>query len=226
MSAVAVHWTPLDGARTKILLGCVARVLADSNQTLDIVRAEEIMGQAQLRFLLESGAFDTEDGRSLLATRPHLADVDMDAMRALPLGTLGRTWVDFLDRHELSIELTRQPTPFTNDPDAAYVLHRIRQSHDLWHVLLGLGVRGHEEVLVHAFSLAQTGLPTSIFIVALGALKHMVGEGRWSALRHGLLAAHRRGKRAVPLVAVHWERHLERDLDEVRRAFRIEPMPA
>lgn len=206
------------------MLGCVKRVLADSNRTLDIVTAEEITGQAQLAHLLAEGVFDTDEGRALMATRPHLADVDMDEMRALPLGSLGRAWVDFLDNHNLSIELTKQPTPYTEDPDSAYVLHRIRQSHDLWHVLLGLGVRGHEEVLVHAFSLAQTGLPASIAIIFFGALKHMVGERRWSVLRHDVRRAYERGRHAKPLLAVHWETHMHRGLDEVRAAYGVEPI--
>jgi len=221
---VAVHFTPLSGAQWRDVLARAQRVLADSNQTLDIVAVEEITGQRQLAWLLERGVFDTEEGRALLRERPHLARAPLDELRTLPDGTLGREWVRFLDDHGLDPSLTLQPTPYTDDEDAAYLLHRIRQSHDLWHVLVGLGTRGHEEVLVHSFSLAQTGLPVSIAIVVLGALKHMVLERRWSCLRHDLLAAHRVGRRAAPLLAVYWERHLGEPLAAVRRRYGIEPL--
>jgi ubiquinone biosynthesis protein COQ4 len=220
----SVHWTPLDRDRARTVAECTMRVLKNSSRTLDIVTVEEITGQAQLAHLLDRGTFDTEEGRALLEDRPHLADVDTDALRAMDDGTLGREWIRFCDRHELSLALTKQPTPHTEDDDAAYVLHRIRQSHDLWHVLLGVGVRGHEEVLVHAFSLAQTGLPSSIAIVVLGALKHMVLEKRWPILRRDLYGAYRRGSRAAPLLAVYWERHLREPLTEVRARFGIEPL--
>jgi ubiquinone biosynthesis protein COQ4 len=173
---------------------------------------------------VDEGVFNTGEGRRLLTDRSHLADADLDQLRALPDNTLGREWVRFLDDHGLDPSLTKQPTPYTDDDRCAYLMHRIRQSHDLWHVLIGVGTRGDEEVLVHAFSLAQTGLPSSVAIVVLGALKHMVLERRWPALRHDLLSAHRAGKRAAPLLGVYWERHLERPLDDVRALYHVTPL--
>jgi ubiquinone biosynthesis protein COQ4 len=222
--ATPLHWTPLDRGQARTVLGCTLRVLADSNQTLDIVTVEEITAQAQLTHLVEQGIFESGEGRALLEDRPHLPDCDFDALRTLPGGTLGREWVRFLDDHGLDPQLTRQPTPYTADETCAYLMHRIRQSHDLWHVLLGLGTRGHEEVLVHAFSLAQTGLPSSVAIVLLGAIKHMVLERRWSVLRHDVLAAHRAGVHASPLLAVYWEQHLGRPLPEVRADYGVVPL--
>jgi len=222
--AMPMHWTPLDRRRARTVLDCTLRVLADSNQTLDIVTVEEITAQEQLVHLVSEGAFDSGEGEALLSERPHLADADLTALRELPSGTLGREWVRFLDDHDLDPSLTKQPTPYTDDDRCTYLMHRIRQSHDLWHVLIGVGTRGHEEVLVHAFSLAQTGLPSSVAIVVLGALKHMVLERRWSVLRHDVLRAYRSGARAAPLLAVYWERHLERPLDDVRAEHAIEPV--
>lgn len=225
MKPIPVHWTPLDRDRAQTVWGCAVRVLRDSNQTLDIVTAEEITAQRQLRWLLDAGVFDDEEGRALLRDRSHLADVDLEPLRAYPPDSLGRRWVEFLDRHRLDPSLTKQPTPYTDDDDAAFLLHRIRQSHDLWHALLELGTRGHEEVLVHAFSLAQTGLPLSVAIVALGGLKHMVLERRWHVLRHHVRAAYDRGRRCRPLLAVYWERRLEEPIEEVRDWLGLEPMP-
>jgi ubiquinone biosynthesis protein COQ4 len=224
VAPVSIHWTPLDRDRARTVAAATMRVLRNSSRTLDIVTVEEITGQAQLAHLLDRGTFDTDEGRALLEDRPHLADVDCDALRRMDDGTLGREWIRFCDRHQLVLALTKQPTPYTDDGDAAYVLHRIRQSHDLWHVLLGVGVRGHEEVLVHAFSLAQTGLPSSVAIVLLGALKHMVLEKRWPILRRDLYGAYRRGAGAAPLLAVYWERHLSEPLADVRARLRIEPL--
>jgi ubiquinone biosynthesis protein COQ4 len=223
-SSPGVHWTPLSRERARTVLAATIRVLRDSNQTLDIVTVEEITSQAQLAHLVERGTFDTEEGRTLLRERPHLADLEPTMLRTLPEGSLGREWVRFLDDHGLTPETTKQPTPYTEDDTRAYVLHRIRQSHDLWHTLLGLGSQGHEEVLIHSFSLAQTGLPSSVAIVVLGALKHMVLEGRWECLRHDLWRAHRIGRQARPLVAVHWERHLHEPLDDVRRWLNMVPL--
>ena len=224
MTAISIRRPALSLGQTLTVAGCVGRVLRDSNRTLDIITAEEILGQSQLRYLIDRGVFETDEGRALLRDRPHLADVDTVALRELPPGTLGREWGEFLDRHGLDIKLCRQPTPHTAGELEAYLLHRIRQSHDLWHTLLNLGIRGHEEVLVHAFSLAQTGLASSVAIVFFGAVKHMVLERRWSVLRRDIARAYRIGARAAPLLAVYWERYFERPIDEVRERFGIEPL--
>jgi len=206
-------------------LRCTVRVLADSERTQDIVTAEEIICQRRLRQLLSGGLFDqTVEGRELFADQPLLVDADLDELRALPADSLGGTFVRFLDDNRLDYGITRQKTPYTDDPDARFLLHRLRQSHDLWHALLGLGIRGHQEVLIHAFSFAQTGIASSALIVALGGLKHMVGERRWRALHPGVWRAYRAGQCADPLLAVYWERHWHEPIDEVRARYHITPI--
>ncbi len=223
MAHASIHLPRLSRDHIRTLWGCITRVLADSNRTEDIIVAEEIASQRQLEVLRDSGLFDRGEGAELLHDRPILADTDLDELRGLPPGSLGREFVDFLDRHGLDYELTRQPTPYTDDSDAAYLLHRIRQNHDLWHTLLGLGVEGYEEVLVHSFSLAQTGFPSSVLIVALGGIKHMVLERRWTQLRKGVRRAYALGEKAAPLVPVYWERRWAEPLVSVRQELGIVP---
>ncbi len=224
MAGVGVHWTSLSSAEWRDVWHRTRRVLEDSRRTLDIVAVEEMTAQRQLSHLLSIGVFDSDEGRALLRDQPHPARLPWAELRSMADGTVGREWVRFLDDHNLDAALTLQPTPYTTNPDAAYLLHRIRQCHDLWHVLIGLGTRGHEEVLVHSFSLAQTGFPSSVVLVALGSLKHMVLEKRWRCLRRDLLAAHRIGQRAKPLLGVYWERHLEVPLDEMRARLKLETL--
>jgi len=214
----------LSAADLRVLAGCTLRVLRDSNRTLDIIRAEELSAQTQLKSLLHAGLFELDDeARALFADRPILAQTDLDALRAKPASSLGGAFARFLDAHELDYALSAQPTPFTRDPDAAWLLHRIRQSHDLWHVLVGLGTRGHEEVLIHAFSLGQTGLPSSILIAVLGGVKHLVFERRWRDLA-GLWRAYGIGRRARPLLGVYWERHWDEPLTTIRARYGVVPI--
>ena len=223
MRATNIHLPPLSAHDLRVVAGCVLRVLADSNRTGDIVTAEEITAQAQLAHLRETGVFETDEGRTLLAERPNLGKLDLAELRGLSPETLGGAYARFFDTHALSQEILNLPTPYTEDEELAYILLRIRQVHDVWHTLVGLGTQGHEEILVHSFSLAQTGLPSSVALLVLGSLKHMVLEGRWDTLRHGLLRAHRIGTRAKPLLAIHWERRWEQPLAAVRRELHITP---
>jgi ubiquinone biosynthesis protein COQ4 len=194
----------------------VVRVLLDSEQTSEIHVAEELTGRAAFaRFRHE--LFEGEEGRALLADRPELSgrQVDYDGLRALPSGTLGRAYVEHLDRHGLTADSQAAATRYVEDEEVAYLMRRFRQTHDVWHALTGLGTAGHEEVLLHAFSWGQLRLPVSAMIVFFGGIKHMVLEARWDALRRGLARAWRAGRDAAPLLPVSWERHWDEPMAEV-----------
>jgi ubiquinone biosynthesis protein COQ4 len=206
------------------LLQATLRVLADSERTDEIHVAEELTGRGRFAALRRE-AFTSAEGRTLLAERPELRSdrVDYDALRRLPIHTLGYAYVAHLDAHGLSADSQAAPTRYVDDPEIAYLMRRFRQTHDVWHALLGLGTAGHEEVILHAFSWGQLQLPVSALVVVFGTLKHIVLEARWSALRHALPDAWQSGRRAAPLLPVHWEKCWGDPLDEVRARYRVVP---
>ena len=221
-AAEMIHLNTMTWGQAKSVLYGTLRVLKDSSRTADLAEIEEILGQAQLDYLLAQGGFHSEEGEALLRERPELSRMNVEYLRGLPEGTFGRAVVDFLDVHGFTPE--DYPTPYTEGLDEAYLLRRIRMNHDVWHALLGLGVQEHEEVLIHAFTLAQIGMPSSIGIILFGIIKHMVLEQRWSVLREDLWGAYRRGKDAKSLLPVYWEHHWEKPLDEVRGRYGVLPM--
>jgi ubiquinone biosynthesis protein COQ4 len=196
----------------------VVRVMADSTRTHEIHKVEEITGRPTYRKLLSSMS-----GSPILAERPELssARVDYDALRRLPASTLGGAYVRHLDGNGITADYQAAPTSYVDDEQVAYLMRRYRQTHDVWHALLGLGIAGHEEVVIHAFSYGQLGLPVSAMIVFFGTLKHLVLEARWGALRHSLLEAHRVGREAAPLMPVIWEEQWGEPLDAVRARYGV-----
>lgn len=203
----------------------VARVLGDSERTEEIHRVEELTGRTRYRRLMAE-LRDQEDMQRLLRERPVLssAAVDFDELRALPADTLGGAYVRHLDGNGITADSQAVATTHVDDPDMAYLMRRFRQTHDVWHVLLGLGIAGHEEVIVHAFSYGQLRLPVSALVVFFGTAKHIVLEGRMRALRHGLLDAYRSGREAAPLMPVYWEDLWSEPLDAVRGRYGIRPL--
>ncbi|MEE8581932.1 MAG: Coq4 family protein [Myxococcota bacterium] len=201
-----------------------AIVLADSERTEEIHVVEEITGRArfsEVRRLL----FQGEEARALLRDRPEICSdqVDYDGLRKLPPDSLGFHYVDHLDRNGLSADSQAASTRLVTDAELAYLIRRFRQTHDVWHTLIGLGTAGHEEVIVHAFSWGQLALPVSKLVVFFGGLKHIVLEARWAALRHALWEAYRHGRQAKPLLPVYWERHWEEPIDQIREELGVLP---
>lgn len=202
-----------------------ARVLADSTQTHEIHRVEEITGRARMR--AELAALErTPAGQRLLRDRPELGSdrVDFAALRRLPATTLGGAYVRHLDDNGITADYQAAATRHVDDPDLAYLMRRFRQTHDVWHALLGLGITGHEEVIIHWFSYGQLRLPVSALIMVFGTLKHLVLERRWPALRHTLLEAYRAGRDAAPLLGVTWEDQWAQPLADVRARYRVVPL--
>ena len=203
----------------------VVRVMADSTKTHEIHRVEEITGRPRYRRLLKEMAATTE-GQRLLAERPELSSdhVDYDYLRSLPETTLGGAYARHLDRNGLSADYQAAATRHVDDPDMAYLMRRFRQTHDVWHVLMGIGITGHEEVLTHWFTWGQLRLPVSAMIMFFGSLKHFVAERRWGIVRHGAIEAYRSGRDAAPLLGVYWEDLWEKPLADVRRAYGIKQL--
>ena len=212
----------MDGAR---IAQAVVRTMRDSTQTQEIHRVEEITGRPRFRHLLAEFRASAE-GQRILAERPELSSeqVDYAALRELSATTLGGAYVQHLDRNGLSADYQAAATRYIDDPDMAYLMRRFRQTHDVWHALLGLGVAGHEEVIIHWFAYGQLRMPVSAMIMVLGSLKHLVLERRWGALRHSAMEAYRAGRDAAPLLAVIWEDRWTDDLDDVRADVGIRPL--
>ena len=198
----------------------IVRVLIDSGQTGEIHVAEELTGRDAFRRFRDT-LFESGEARALLADRPELASdrVDYEALRKLPPESLGFQYVRHLDRHGLAADSQAAATRYVDDPELAYLMRRFRQTHDVWHALVGLGVAGHEEVLIHAFSWGQLRLPVSALVVFFGSLKHLVLEARFAALRSGLYEAYAVGRDAQPLLPVYWERRWEMPMADICAAY-------
>ena len=203
----------------------VVRVLGDSNLTSEIHRVEEITGRPRFRSLLREYA-ETPEGRRLLAERPELSSehVDYDRLRRLPATTLGGAYARHLYDNGITADYQAAATELVDDPDMAYLMRRFRQTHDVWHALLGIGITGHEEVLIHWFSYGQLRLPVSALIMMFGSMKHLVLERRWQAVRRSTLEAYRAGRDAAQLLPVYWEDLWEAPLDSVRATYGIRPL--
>jgi len=203
----------------------IVRVLGDSNKTHEIHRVEEITGRPRFRALLTE-LQGTPEGRRLLEKRPELSSetVDFARLRAMPATTFGGAYARHLDDNGITADYQAAATRHVDDPDIAYLMRRFRQTHDVWHSLLGIGITGHEEVIIHWFSYGQLRLPVSALIMVFGTMKHLVLEQRWGALRHSMTEAYRAGRDAEPLMPVYWEDLWDEDLEDVRDRYNVHPL--
>jgi ubiquinone biosynthesis protein COQ4 len=146
--------------------------------------------------------------------------VDLERLGRLPEGTLGRAYADFLRSRGLTPEVFDDAPREVADPRAVYVIQRLRQTHDLWHVVTGLETDAAGEIALQAFTFAQIRAPSSLILALAGTLQRVRQR---PALRREVAAAFRAGRRAEKLALFPWEDHWETPLAEVRAMLGVRP---
>ena len=164
-------------------------------------------------------------GRRLLLTRPDIVSLleDREALRRLPEGSLGRTYLAFLESEGISAKGIRDADAMGKSgqrelsPTQIFVSDRMRDTHDLWHAVTGYRGDVLGEVALLAFILAQTwnfGIAT---VLAVGLLKTLNAP----ETRKLVIDGFRRGQRAAWLPAAEWEELLAQPIGEVRAWLNI-----
>lgn len=166
----------------------------------------------------------TAVGQRVLAEQGALIDHlrDREALRALPANSLGRAYLSFVQREQISadglVDASTSEGRF-EDPGVQKFAERSRDMHDLWHVLTGYGRDSFGEVCLLAFTFAQTYNPGIATIAVVGAYKTQqdLGAGVWRAVLRGF----NDGRRSAWLPGEDWEARLKQPLDTVRAELHI-----
>jgi ubiquinone biosynthesis protein COQ4 len=193
----------------------------DTSQIFAIFRA--MRGKSGIRAFRRFAASAT--GHAVLRTRQRLFDhlTDRAMLAALPAGSVGRAYFDFMEEEKLSAEglvaasqnWDRDPVP----PDFALYRERMRDAHDLTHILTGYGRDPLGELCLLAFMYNHSRNLGMLLIVVMS----------WSRLppaaRRAMIEGWRNGRKARWLQDQDFEALLPRPLDEVRRELGIaDPM--
>ncbi|KAF5837961.1 ubiquinone biosynthesis protein [Dunaliella salina] len=192
----------------------------------DLVAAVgETTGEWQLQRLKERMLADpTGTGRVILEEKPRIKDEFLAQCWNLPPHTFGGAYAQFMKQRHFHAD-DRPPVRFVDDAELAYVICRMREVHDLWHVLFGCHTNVFGELALKALEFVQTGMPMTGLAVA-GAQFRLKPQERVVLQQQFLPWALRAGNNCHDLMTIYYERHIEEDLDDLRRQWRIIPAPA
>jgi ubiquinone biosynthesis protein COQ4 len=121
----------------------------------------------------------TERGQALRASEPSLVAIldNHDALRQLPEGSLAHVYCDFMEREGLSaqglvdeLDTYRRPDQYFDD-QVTWYFNRMRDTHDLLHILTGFGRDALGEQCVLAFTYSQQPALAHLFLGYAGALE-------------------------------------------------------
>ena len=214
--------------RWRRALQALGRVLANPEETDQVLVFSSYVNAASMTDRME-GFFASPEGARLYAEHRTIDSktIDLDTLLALPSDTLGHAYATFLRSRGLTPEVFDKPPEGITDPRASYLIQRMRQTHDLWHVVTGCETDPAGEVALQAFLYAQTRAPGSAILATMGTLRTARERpGIARPLVRDVMAAYRKGKRAEKLVVFPWEQHWATSLVEVRALLGLPTTPA
>jgi len=169
----------------------------------------------------------SEAGQAMLAERPSLLARlrDRAGLAALPPGSLGCAYYEFMAAEDLSaeglVEVSKIQRP-SSDDEVTWFRERNREMHDLLHITAGYGRDPLGEACVLAFSYAQTGQKGFAVIATVTAFRiarRLPGQH----VPRAVFEAYRQGRRAGWLIGADWESLLSQPVDAVRARFEVAP---
>ena len=169
--------------------------------------------------------YDHPVGARLFAERRAIdsTTVDIEVLAALPVGTLGHAYAQFMKTHGITPNIFDGSPEDVHDERAAYVIQRMRQTHDLWHVVTRCETDPAGEIALQAFSFAQLRAPSSGILATLGTLRALPYSRQ--VLRDAV-RMYRIGLAAERFAVFPWEDHWTTPLVDVRRLLGVPTDPA
>lgn len=148
-----------------------------------------------------------------------LKPIDLNKLKDMPKGTLGFTYA----QHVLTNNL---------DPDfyggmvdvgqASRYLFRIRQTHDLWHVLSGFSTSIEDELGLQAFIYAQVRSPLAPILIGAAFLKAGLNNNpNISILFNRILDGWKSGQDARGIYGLDWDANWLTPIEDLRRQHNV-----
>lgn len=172
------------------------------------------LGEQMVQHLLADHQF-----RSLVDEGWRPAPINLDQLQQLPEGSLGRVYADQLIRQGITPDTLIDPSPVTNPRE--FVVHRLKETHDIVHVLTGFGIDGISELGLQA----QNRSPLVVMLIFGGLLSALQNNESLAPLLRALAHGFQMGLDADLVIARKLEDGWERPLQEWRRDLKLPSAP-
>ncbi|MBW4418099.1 MAG: hypothetical protein KME13_02575 [Myxacorys californica WJT36-NPBG1] len=203
----------------------VMTLLKDPEQTESVYDVEDALRRSHPQTLAASVKYMLADPQvAQLAQERYLPPApDIAKLLTYPPHSLGFAFANYISSSGFDPGFYRKLDVVD---DATYLLFRLRQTHDIWHVATGFSVDVPGELGLKSFEVAQTRRTLSGVLIAGAFLQTLLSNpDGLDRLLDRIAAGYRMGAKAKPLLAQKWEDHWERSVEDIRKELNIQPMP-
>ncbi len=145
--------------------------------------------------------------------------IDLNDLQKLPQGSLGRSYADQLLSQGIDPDALIDPTPVTSSKE--FIVHRLKETHDIVHVLTGFGIDGVSELGLQGFNLAQNRSPLAVMLIFGGMLNALQDDEPLGPLLQALSQGFQMGLDADLVIAHKLEEDWERPLVQWREELSL-----
>ncbi|HEY2750916.1 Coq4 family protein [Phenylobacterium sp.] len=206
--------------------GHFRKLIADKEDTAQVFYMGECLPSRRFRAAAETFC-ESELGRSLMdaqACLPAILD-DHDTLRSLPDDSVAHAYVAFMRKEGLSaaglVEASQLPGVSSYADKLQWLADRLRDTHDLAHVLTGYGRDALGEQCVLGFTSAQYHDWTEWFIAWAGALELVAKVRSDAPVLAAVAEARKHGRAAAALYRQDVRALLAEPLDLARKRLGI-----
>lgn len=173
----------------------------------------------------------TKQGQARIAEGKYLPPLldDHETLKKLPANSVGAAYVNFMEREGLSAAgLVEEYETFSKHvteygDQIEWYGNRLRDTHDLMHILTGYGRDALGEASVLAFSYSQNRSPGAIFIAYMAGREIAKGAPKGAPVLKSVRQGQRNGKLAMKLAEQDIMELLKEPLDTARKRLGIKP---
>lgn len=171
----------------------------------------------------------TERAQEIRRKEPSLMKLldDHETLRKMPKGSLAHVYCDFMEREGLSAhglvdELDKnRPLDFYWEDQMTWYFNRMRDTHDLMHILSGFGRDALGEQCVLAFTYSQQPSPAHLFLGYAGAVEIAKRKTVKVPVFRAVREAQKMGKACPRLIEMWITDLLPLPIEEVRARLNI-----
>lgn len=160
------------------------------------------------------------NGRRYLEQRRMLKQYKLEELVQLPAGSVGQIYAQHM------IDQNLQPDFYEIlqiKCDVTYVMMRMRETHDLWHIMTGFSTEVPGELGLQAFMFAQLQTPLAPILIAGRTLISTFRNPKEVVQVYDHIAkGWAMGRHAKLIFGLDWDENWSRPLSEVRSEFNLQ----
>jgi ubiquinone biosynthesis protein Coq4 len=164
-----------------------------------------------------------------LKTQPEVAEIieeryiapppDIESLLNYPPESLGYAYASSIKQADFDPNFYRK---IDIKDDFEYILLRMRQTHDIWHIVTGFQTDVISEIQLKTFEIAQTRrVMAAILVVGTLFKALLINPQQLDFLLPRLASAYKMGTDAKPLLGQKWEENWEKPLEQWRQELNL-----